>query len=153
MNKSRETIRKDMFHLYTALHDMSQCETAPIVFSKDLLKYLKYDAKEVEQALDISDGLPERAKPKMKTEIVELQTKEQVLHYFREHILPICQPDTMEEEKTVLLKKITLEEIGYIYQLVFGIPLTGKYKKIDVIYKIKDFFDNEERTQDLIKTI
>lgn len=153
MNKNGENIKRDLLHLYTALFNVSQCEAAPVIFGKELLKYLKYDSKEIEQALGICDGMPEKAKPRIKTEIVELQTKQQVLHYFREHILPICQPDTDEEEKAVLLKKITMEEIGYIYQLVFGIPLMGKYKKVDVIYKIKDFFDNEERTQDLVKTI
>jgi len=34
-----------------------------------------------------------------------------------------------------------------------GIPLEGKYKKADVLYKIKDFCENDKRTADLIKNL
>jgi hypothetical protein len=87
-----------------------------------------------------------------KAEIADIKTKEQVLAYFKEHLLSIFQPDITDEEKNNILKKVTLEEIRYLYKIIFGIPLADKYKKIDAVYKIKDFFDSEERTADLTKT-
>lgn len=87
-----------------------------------------------------------------KAEIADIKTKEQVLAYFKEHLLSISQPDITDEEKNNILKKVTLEEIRYLYKIIFGIPLADKYKKIDAVYKIKDFFDSEERTADLTKT-
>lgn len=87
-----------------------------------------------------------------KAEIADIKTKEQVLAYFKEHLLSIFQPDITDEEKNNILKKVTLEEIRCLYKIIFGIPLADKYKKIDAVYKIKDFFDSEERTADLTKT-
>ena len=52
-----------------------------------------------------------------------------------------------------MLKKVTLEEIKHLYQIVFGISLADKCKKIDAVYRIRDFFENEKRTVDLTKNL
>lgn len=151
MGNINENIKNDLISLYTALYRMSQSEAAINFFNTDILKKLKYKPEDIEEALKPSSTVTERTKQKIKAEIIEIQTKEQVWAYFKEYLLPICQPDIVEEEKNSILKKVTLEEIRYLYKIIFDIPLADKCKKIDAIYKIKDFFDNEERTADLIK--
>jgi len=151
MNSNYENIKKDLISMYTNLYLISQSEGAIGFFGKDLLKKLRYKPEEVVNALKFSNVMAEKPKQKIKTEIMEIQTKEQVLTYFHEYLLPICQPDIGEKEKSSILKNVTLEEIRYLYKIIFGISLADKCKKIDAIYKIKDFFDNEERTADLTK--
>lgn len=151
MSNNRENIKKDLISLYTDFYLMSQSEASVNFFSKVILKKLRYKPEEIVNALDFSNAVTEKQKRKMKTEIMEIKTKEQVLAYFKENLLPISEPDIEEEKKSIMLKNVTLEEIGYLYKIIFGIPLADKCKKIDAIYKIKDFFDNEERTADLTK--
>lgn len=151
MNNNYDNIRKDLINLYTDLYLISQSEAALSFFSKDILKKLRYKPEEIVKAFEFSNSITEKSKQKIKSEIMEIQTKEQVLAYFQEYLLPVCQPDIVEEKKNSILKNITLEEIRYLYKIIFGISLADKSKKIDAIYKIKDFFDNEERTADLTK--
>ena len=151
MKNNRDNIKKDLISLYTDIYLMSQSETAINFFSKDILKKLRYKPEEIVKVFEFSNAMNEKPKQKIKTEIMDIKTKEQVLVYFKEYLLPICQPDIAEEKKSSILKDVTLEEIRYLYKIIFDIPLADKCKKIDAIYKIKDFFDNEERTADLTK--
>lgn len=82
-----------------------------------------------------------------------IKTVEQARKYFEDNLLVVCRPDISEEEKSSILKKVTLEEIKHLYQIVFGISLTTKCKKIDVVYRIRDFFEDEKRTNDLTKNL
>ena len=151
MSNNSENIKKDLIGLYTSLYCMSQSEAAINFFNKDILKKLKYEPEEIVKVLESCNTGIKKQKPKIRSEFSEIQTKEQVLEYFREYLLPICQPDISEEERSTSLKKVTLEEIRYLYKVIFGISLADKCKKVDAIYKIKEFFDNEERTADLTK--
>ncbi|MBD5097342.1 MAG: hypothetical protein HDT40_10230 [Lachnospiraceae bacterium] len=152
MNNNFDNIKKDLISLYTDIYLLSKSEVAINFFSKDVLKKLRYKPEEIVKAFEISnDAMTEKSKPKVKKEIMKIQTKEQVLAYFKEYLMPICQPDIREEDKNSILKNITLGEIKYLYKIIFDIPLPTKCKKIDAIYKIKDFFDSEERTADLTK--
>lgn len=153
MNLNQENIKKDLISLYTDFYRMSQTETAVSFFSRDILKKMRYKPEEIAQALESGNTAAEKPRQKIKPEIMEIRTKEQLLVYFREHLLPACQPDISEEKKTIVLKNVTLEEIRYLYKIIFDIPLADKCKKIDAIYRIKEFFDNEERTADLTKNL
>ncbi len=148
---SAEHIKKDVIDLYTKLYMLSRNEEACGFFSKELLKKLKYTPQEVQAAIEQKSSPCPKARPKIKQEILEIKTKEQVRSYFQEHLADACKPEMGEEERNGSLKKVTLEEIKYLYQIVFGISLPEKCRKIDVIYKIKNYYDNEERTADLTK--
>jgi len=151
MGNNREEIKRDLISLYTYIHSLSQSEGAIHFFGKDILKKVRYKPEEIVKALEFSNAMTEKPKQKIKTEINEIKTREQVLAYFKENLLPVCQPDIVEGERNAVLKNVTLEEIRYLYKIIFDIPPANTCKKIDAIYKIKDFFDNEERTADLIK--
>lgn len=151
MTSSWENIKKDLIGLYTDMYLISRSEAANNFFSKEILKRIRYEPEEIMNALEISDNVTERPKYKIRTEIIEIQTREQVSAYFKEYLLPICQPDIAEEKRGSILKSITMEEIRHLYKIVFDIPLTGKFNKIDIIYKLKNYFDSEERTADLTK--
>lgn len=151
MRNNFDNIKKDLISLYTDMYLLSRSEVAVNFFSKDLLKKLRYKPEEIEKALELSNVMAEKSKQKIKKEIMEIQTKEQVLAYFKEYLMPICQPDIGQEDKNIILKSITLDEIKHLYNIVFDMPLKDKCKKVDAIYKIKDFFDSEERTADLTK--
>lgn len=85
--------------------------------------------------------------------VYEVKTVEQARKYFEDNLSVVCKPDISEEEKSSALKRVTLEEIKHLYQIVFGIPLTTKCKKIDAVYRIRDFFEDEKRTDDLTKNL
>lgn len=141
-------------NLYNELYCLSQCEAAGDFFCKKILRSLKYKPEEVEEVLSSGDDISEKKKTRNSSEIISnIQTVEQVRNYFEDNLLVVCQPDISEEEKSGVLKKITLEEIKHLYQIIFEIPLADKCKKMDAVYKIRDFFENEKRTVDLAKNL
>lgn len=101
MNNNYDNIRKDLINLYMDLYLISQSEAALSFFSKDILKKLRYKPEEIVKAFEFSNSITEKSKQKIKSEIMEIQTKEQVLAYFQEYLLPVCQPDIVEEKKIV----------------------------------------------------
>lgn len=153
MSNSREDVKKDLLNLYNDLYCLSQCEAANKLFNKKILRSLKYKPEEVEEVLESVGVIHEKKKSVISLEIGNIQTIEQVKVYFEENLSLVCQPGVTDEEKSNILKKITLEELKYLYQIIFGIPLADKCKKINAVYKIKDFFENEKRTADLTKNL
>ena len=149
-----ENIKKDLLYLYNELYCLSQCESAGNFFDKKFLRSLKYKPEEVEEVLSSSVDILDKKKTGNNSEIISnIQTVEQVRKYFEDNLLVVCQPNISEEEKSSVLKKVTLEEIKHLYQIVFGISLADKCKKIDAMYRIRDFFENEKRTVDLTKNL
>jgi len=154
MGNIHENIKKDLLYLYNELYCLSQCESAGNFFDKKFLRSLKYKPEEVEEVLSSSVDILDKKKTGNNPEIISnIQTVEQVRKYFEDNLLVVCQPNISEEEKSSVLKKVTLEEIKHLYQIVFGISLADKCKKIDAVYRIRDFFENEKRTVDLTKNL
>ena len=143
MGNIHENIKKDLLYLYNELYCLSQCESAGNFFDKKFLRSLKYKPEEVEEVLSSSVDILDKKKTGNNSEIISnIQTVEQVRKYFEDNLLVVCQPNISEEEKSSVLKKVTLEEIKHLYQIVFGISLADKCKKIDAVYRIRDFFEN-----------
>lgn len=154
MSKIYENIKKDLLYVYNELYCLSQCKVAENLFDEKFLKRLKYKPEEVEEMLHFSDDISEKKKNTNNSEIINnIQTVEQVRNYFEDNLLTVCQPNISEEEKNNTLKKVTLEEIKHLYQIIFEIPLKDKCRKIDAVYKIRDYFENEKRTVDLTKNL
>lgn len=154
MSKLHENMKKDLLFVYNELYCLSQCKVAENFFDEKFLKRLKYKPEEVEEMLHFSDDMSEKKRNTNNSEIINnIQTVEQVRNYFEDNLLTVCQPNISEEDKSSALKKVTLEEIKHLYQIIFGIPLKDKCRKIDAVYKIRDYFENEKRTVDLTKNL
>lgn len=153
MSEQREDIKKDLLAIYETLYFSSQYETATKLLSKDILKRLKYRPEKVKETLMLKGSKSEKEKAKIRPEILDLKTRRQVQSYFEQNLLSACRVDIMDEERNNILKSVSTEELKYLYKVVYGMSVVGKCKKIDILYKIKNFFDDEKRTADLFKNL
>lgn len=153
MNNSNEKIKNDLLDLYEILYHMGESNKTLSFFSPEILKKIKYKPEEVKKVLNITNTAIEKSKQSISSEISSIKTQNQALDYFSKNLSDVFRPNISETEKNDILKKVTLEELKYLYQIVFGIPMENKCKKMDIIYKMKDYHENEKRTVDLIKNL
>jgi hypothetical protein len=85
--------------------------------------------------------------------INSIRTVGQVREYYEKNLAPATKPNISVDERNSILRKTTMADLRYLYRIVFGIPLAGNWKKIDVVYQIRDYFENDKRTRDLTKML
>ncbi len=153
MNSYHEKIKGDLLDLYEGLYFMGQNDKAAFFLNAEILSKIKYKPEEVKKVLNFEDNITLKKKQSISSDILAVQTRDQALEYFKGNLECIFGSDIVEAEKNIILKKISVEELRHLYQMIFGISLPKKCKKMDVLYKIKDFCENEKRTDDLIKNL
>ena len=149
------TMKKDLAELYKILYNFSQSEASKSFLNKDLLKKLKYDPKDIENLLQDQKtaNINKKVETKIRPEILNIKTEEEVYTYLEENIFMVFQNEINEVEKNNILKKITAEEIKYLYQIVSSIKPPDKIKKLDMLYKLRSFYFNKKRAADLMKNL
>ncbi len=149
------TMKKDLAELYKILYNFSQSEASKSFLNKDLLKKLKYDPKDIENLLQDQNtaNINKKVETKIRPEILNIKTEEEVYTYLEENIFMVFQNEIDEVEKNNILKKITAEEIKYLYQIVSSIKPPDKIKKLDMLYKLRSFYFNKKRAADLMKNL
>lgn len=152
MNNS-ERIKRDIYDLYDVFYSIGQNDETSSLLSTEILKKLKYKPIDVKKALDLEEHTVKKSNQDISSEISFISTREQAVKYFNDNLEHIFQPDITEIEKSEILKKVTAEELKHLYYMVFGITWKGKCKKVDIIYKIKEFCEDEKRTADLTKSL
>lgn len=148
-------MKKDLAELYKILYNFSQSEASKSFLNKDLLKKLKYDPKDIENLLQDQKtaNINKKVETKIRPEILNIKTEEEVYTYLEENIFMVFQNEIDEVEKNNILKKITAEEIKYLYQIVSSIKPPDKIKKLDMLYKLRSFYFNKKRAADLMKNL
>lgn len=148
-------MKKDLAELYKILYNFSQSEASKSFLNKDLLKKLKYDPKDIENLLQDQNtaNINKKVETKIRPEILNIKTEEEVYTYLEENIFMVFQNEIDEVEKNNILKKITAEEIKYLYQIVSSIKPPDKIKKLDMLYKLRSFYFNKKRAADLMKNL
>lgn len=150
MNNS-EKIKQDIFDLYEVFYTIKENEKTSCFLGTEILKKLRYEPDEVKKALNIEKN--KKANQDFPSEISFISTREQAVKYFNDNLEHIFQPDISETEKNTILKKVTSEELKHLYYIIFGITWKGKCKKENILYKIKEFCEDEKRTVDLTKNL
>lgn len=148
-----EKIKRDIFDLYKVFYTIGQDEQVSSFFSTEILRKLKYKPDEVKKVLNLEECAIKKENQDIFPKISHISTRSQAIEYFKHNLEQIFYPDITESEKNVILKKMTTEELKHLYYVIYGIKWEGKCKKIDIIYKIKDFCEDEKRTADLTKNL
>ncbi len=152
MNNS-ERIKRDIYELYETFYTIGQNEQASSFFSANILNKLKYKPEEVKKVLDFDEHTIKKSNQGVSLEISSISTREEAIKYFKDNLVQFFLPEISEIEKNAILKKISSEELKHLYYVIFGITLKGKCKKPDIIYKIREFCEDEKRTADLTKNL
>lgn len=151
--RNDEKIKRDIYELYQVLYTIGQNNQSSGFLSTEILSKLKYEPDEVKKVLDFDEHIIKKNNQAISLEIASINTREEAVKYFRDNLAQIFQPEISENAKNNILKKITAEELKHLYHIIFGITLKGKCKKTDIIYKIKEFCEDEKRTADLTKNL
>lgn len=152
MNNS-ERIKRDIYDLYEVFYSIGQNDYSRAFLSTEVLKKLKYKPNEVKKVLNLDEHAIKKNNQDISSEVSSISTREQAIKYFSNNLAQIFRPEISEIEKNAILKKLTADELKHLYYIIFGINFEGKCKKIDIIYKIKEFCEDEKRTADLIKNL
>lgn len=152
MNNS-ERIKRDIYDLYEVFYAIGQNDSSTAFLSTEVLKKLKYKPNEVKKVLNLDEHTIKKNNHGISSEISFISTREQAIKYFSDNLAQIFRQEVSEIEKNAILKKLTTEELKHLYYIIFGINMEGKCKKIDIVYKIKEFCEDEKRTADLIKNL
>lgn len=154
MSNDVEKIKKDLIYLYTLLYPQNAHEKELLsrVFSKDILRLLKYLPSDVESALSPEVAKPSRPKDSSAL-AATIHNKEDVRQYFETRFGPLFDPTITDERFEVILTQVSLSDLRYLYSCLIDAPLSRKVTKREVLYKIRDFFNAESRTSDIIKTL
>ena len=139
--------------MYEVFYNIRENEKTSCFLGTEILKKLKYKPDEVKKVLNIERNENKKANQGFSSEISLISTREQAVNYFNDNLEHIFQPDISEAEKNTILKKVTSEELKRLYYIIFGITWKGKCKKENILYKIKEFCEDEKRTVDLTKNL
>ena len=152
--KNSNKIKKDVLALYSILYPMDETERQILarLFSKDVLKLLRYTPSEVEIALSLEN---DSCTISSSTTGIEqsIKDKEDVRIYVFTHFGEISKHMMSEEKIAENLSSISLNDLKYMYSLLIDVPLNGKITKKSVLYKIFEFFDAEKRIDDFTKNL
>ena len=154
MSNDVEKIKKDLIHLYTLLYPQNAHEKELLsrVFSKDILRLLKHLPNDVESAL--SPEIVKPSQPRNSSVLAEtIHNKEDVRQYFAAQFETLFGSALTDEQFEVILTQISLPDLKYLYSCLIDVPLPSKVTKREVLYKIRDFFNTESRTSDIMKTL
>lgn len=130
---------------------ISQNENARNFFDKNLLNKLKYPPEDVRAALNKEITVKKNSEAKIKADIINIRNKDEAVNYFKDNLQIFFDPTINDEQKNTITKKVTQNELKYLYQIIYGIQLEGTHNKSEILYKLKIFSDDEVRTQDLDK--
>lgn len=153
MSTTQENIKKDIYSLYSILYNKHHQASLSGVLSDEIIKLLKYELSDVEDALAPDQRKNKQSEQKVSVLKDVIQGKDDVYNFFRDNLEFIFNPTTSEDKVTQALSKITITDLKYLYSFLVDVPLSGKLTKKDLIYKIRDFFDSEKRTHDLYKNL
>jgi flagellin-specific chaperone FliS len=114
---------------------------------KDLFNVkFKYSIHEIEnfyeQIKDISDtGVGEKpcVEGKISEDVMALKTSDDVKEYFSKYL------SNDNQSKDDLLKKLSLSEFSYLYNIIYSSPLKSNMRKIDALNTIEKYFNGISR--------
>lgn len=147
-------IKKDVLALYSLLYPENDAERQSLakLFSKEVLKLLKYTPSEVEQVLSVENKRHPMPKNTVNVEQT-IQNIDDVRSFIYTHFGDGGKCMLPKEKIEENLSDVTLSDLKYMYSLLIDVPLNGKIKKRDVLYKIFEFFDAEKRIKDMTKNL
>jgi DNA repair exonuclease SbcCD ATPase subunit len=95
--------------------------------------------KQIQPTLKIEDIEKTKEKEGINEDILALKTTDDIKEYF----MKWSSDDNLSKED--LIKKLSLNEFGYIYTIIFSSPLKSNMRKIDALNAIEKFFTGISR--------
>ena len=141
MNNKERAILQNLLKLYVDMYP-----------AKDLFNklYFKYSPEDVEKTIN---SLQQKEKPssqnrktKIKDEISSIKSEHQVLSYYMKN-LQYNRND--KKSKDTCLKKVTLEELKYLYKILYTSPLRKNTRKNEILDLIEKYFASIDRARNL----
>jgi hypothetical protein len=88
------------------------------------------------------------AKPKeIREEIKLIDNEEKLYDYFKSELISYFDSANKEDETKEILKKYSKEELVFLYKIISNVPLQKSKKKEDILWLIKNYFDNKSRVE------
>lgn len=135
--KRKEQILSNLMDLYEYLYPHRE------LFKKN---YFKFSPEEITQV--ISDMLSEnnnnqnkKNRNVIRESITELKTEEDVRTFYQKHL----QYNYDEQSRDEILKSYSMEELTYIYNILYSMPLRSKIRKNEIFNLIERYFESIDR--------
>lgn len=142
-------IKKDILELYSIMYNMANSDYGKVIFSKEILKLLKTPISDIETVISNEHNATTPTKTEIRTEIIEIDIRENAIRYFKENILNIYL-----SESNKATNSFTAKELKMLYYKIFEIEIhSKKITKSEIIEKIIEYINSEARTDDLAKDL
>lgn len=141
-------VLKNLLDIYNELYDLVGVNGSKTLFSKEFISKFKYSPEVVEKCLLLDEKEEDIPQTKIRLNIKNISTEEQVKDYFCKEINIF----TSDVELQKSIKNINTDELKYLYEVLFGISYHGRGNKMNIISKIRDYFEDQSRTEDLSKS-
>ena len=150
---SEKQIKKDLVEIYRVLFKGNEFGSLSGFIDSKVVSRLKHSVEDVERVVLADTKQPKLNNGSLSKEVFEIKTEQEVYGFYIKNLSLVCKATTSEEDNEASLKAVSLHDLKHLYSILTGVEIKAKITKKDVVYKLKDYFDNVERTRDLSKTI
>ncbi|MEG0086893.1 MAG: hypothetical protein RR817_10510, partial [Niameybacter sp.] len=167
--EQNKKIKEDLYELYGCLKEMASVSGSEHFFAPYILEKLTYPLQEVQSALEERDVTQPQVQPqpmalsgmptasgnekkdgmKLSEKVRQIVDAAGVESFYKAELMPLFDKTLEDAVREQRLRKVTANDLKYLYSLMATVPLKGKKTKQEILQLIKKHFDNAARTEDM----
>lgn len=176
MMENSHVVRQSLYELYEVMQEIASTKGGRQLFSSQICHRLRFDREEVKACLELvtyeqsTQQVEETGAVEVKTEskpeaqvkkkeekltscVAAIQDSNQVKKYYEEEMYKLFDPKVEKAVKDKLKKKLTINDLRYLYSILSPVEIRGKKAKQYWLQLFKDYFDAEARTEGMNKKL
>jgi uncharacterized membrane protein len=136
MNTKKTAILNNLLNMYKDFYPSSA------IFSKSYFKYSIEDVEKVIEELLSKPKIEPKKRAGIRDEIKSIGSEEETKRFYERNLIYNKEDETSKKE---CLKRITLDELKYIYSQLYSSPAKAKCKKEELLSLIEKYFNGIDR--------
>ena len=136
LSQKELSVLQDICRLYEEMYAHRE------IFEK---KYFKYEIEELRKILDkltFEDHKKSVNKKGIRNSILALHSTNEVRNFYEKYL---NYDHSSQEAKKKCIKSITLQELTYLYNIIYSSPLRSNVRKNEVLDLIEKYFEGIDR--------
>ncbi|QPR66636.1 hypothetical protein I6G82_15270 [Lysinibacillus macroides] len=150
----KKEMGKALHEIYAALYPLVQTSEGKKMFNTKIVKNFKYTPDEVAEMFLVSENTENKKEKKesIREEILNITQLDELRKYYYESLSGLFSTEENDSSATKI-NTITIAELKHLYAIISTVPIQSRKTKKDIVYMIKNYFDNEARTKDMMKNL
>ncbi|MHC1685828.1 MAG: hypothetical protein AB6733_23350 [Clostridiaceae bacterium] len=156
MNKDSNKIKKDLYDIYSYFKHISDSDFTQNIFTKSFLDKTKHSLDDILEALGLNDTKTNMSavnKDKIKKEISKITDISLLRDFYYINLAQLFYGDADEFYVNKVINSIPRSELMRLYGIISTIPIKRNKSRKDILQMLKNYFDDESRTNDINKKL